>query len=59
VRPHWQTAGSPRLVGSETGPLIYFGVRWNMGQEVTAFAVQVATSMGLVCFDVSRGRLLS
>ena len=47
------------LVGSETGPLIYFGVRWNMAEEVTAFAVQVATSMELVCFDVSRGKLLS
>lgn len=47
------------LVGNETGPMIYFGVRWNMAEEVTAFAAQVASSMGLVCFDVSQGKLLS
>ncbi|MFR0359251.1 hypothetical protein [Streptomyces sediminimaris] len=46
------------LLGDATGPLIYFGVRWNMAEEVTAYAAQVATSMGLVCFDVSRGKLL-
>ncbi|MFG1808210.1 hypothetical protein [Streptomyces sp. NPDC049040] len=47
------------LVGNETGPLIYFAVRWNMAEKVSAFAAQVAASMGLVCFDVSRGKLLS
>ncbi|MFJ5975060.1 hypothetical protein [Streptomyces sp. NPDC093060] len=53
--PVWEAG----LVGNETGPLIYFGVRWNMAEEVTAFAAQVATSMGLVCFNVSQGKLLS
>ncbi|MFD9093366.1 hypothetical protein [Streptomyces collinus] len=47
------------LVGNGTGPLIYFGVRWNMAEEVSAFAAQFETSLGLVCFDVSRGKLLS
>lgn len=47
------------LIGNGTGPLVYFGVRWNVAEEVPAFAAQVATSMGLVCFDVSRGKLLS
>lgn len=47
------------LVGNETGPLIYFGVRWDVAEEVSTFAAQVATPMGLVCFDVSRGKLLS
>jgi hypothetical protein len=53
--PVWESG----LVGSGTGPLIYFDVRWNVAEEVTEFAAQVATSMGLVCFDVSRGTLLS
>ncbi|MFF4540103.1 hypothetical protein [Streptomyces aureus] len=47
------------LIGNGTGPLIYFGARWNRGEEVSAFAALLATSMGLVCFDVSRGKLLS
>lgn len=53
--PVWEDG----LVGNETGPLIYFGVRWNMAEEVTAFAAKVATSMGLVCFNVSQGKMLS
>ena len=53
--PVWEDG----LVGNATGPLIYFGVRWNMAEEVTEFATQVATSMGLVCFNVSQGKLLS
>jgi hypothetical protein len=47
------------LVDSETGPLVYFGVRWNMADEVAPFAAQVATSMGLVCFNVTRRELMS
>ncbi|MGW5355355.1 hypothetical protein ACWERV_33160 [Streptomyces sp. NPDC004031] len=47
------------LVGNESGPLVYFGVRWKMAEEVSAFAAQVAASLGLVCFDVSHGKLLS
>ncbi|WP_329128458.1 hypothetical protein OG552_00095 [Streptomyces sp. NBC_01476] len=53
--PVWEDG----LVGNEVGPLLCIGVRWNMAEEVTEFAVQVATSMGLVCFDVSQGKLLS
>lgn len=54
-QPVWEGG----LIGNERGPLVYFGVRWNVAEEVSAFAAQVATSMGLVCFDVSRGKLLS
>jgi hypothetical protein len=53
--PIWESGP----VGNETGPLLYFGVRWNMAEEVTAFVAQVARSMGLVCFNVSQGKLLS
>ncbi|WP_329369557.1 hypothetical protein OG896_27365 [Streptomyces sp. NBC_00669] len=51
--------GEAGVVGSGTGPLLCFGVRWNLAEVVTAFAAQAATSMGLVCFDVSRGKPLS
>lgn len=53
--PVWEDG----LVGSGTGPLVYFGVRWNMAEEVSAFAAELATSMRLVCFDVSQGKLRS
>ena len=46
------------LHGNETGPLIYFGIRQDAAEEVSTFAAQIATSMGLVCFDVSGGKLL-
>ncbi|MFF8948260.1 hypothetical protein ACF09I_05705 [Streptomyces sp. NPDC014940] len=53
--PVWESG----LVGNGTGPLVYFCVRWNVAGEVSAFAAQVAASMRLVCFDVSRGKLMS
>ena len=52
--PVWEDG----LHGNETGPLIYFGVRQDAAEEVSTFAAQIATSMGLVCFDVSSGKLL-
>ncbi|SDP82740.1 hypothetical protein [Lentzea jiangxiensis] len=44
----WST--SP-LIGEARGPLIYFPMRYSMADEASAFAAQLATSMGLVCFD--------
>lgn len=45
------------LAGNGTGPLIYFGLRWDAAEEVSAYAAQLAASMGLVCFDVSQGKV--
>ena len=39
------------LIGEARGPLIYFPMRYSMADEASAFAAQLATSMGLVCFD--------
>lgn len=39
------------LIGSARGPLIYFAMRWSMAEEASAFAADLARSMGLVCFD--------
>ncbi|MFE6720425.1 hypothetical protein ACFVDU_22940 [Streptomyces albidoflavus] len=32
-------------------------MRWSMAEEASAYAVAVAESMGLVCFDVQQDRL--
>ncbi|WP_372347452.1 hypothetical protein [Streptomyces sp. KL116D] len=46
------------LIDEASGPLIYFAMRWSMAEERrSAYAVAAAESMGLVCFDVQRGRL--
>ncbi|MEV6260676.1 hypothetical protein AB0M42_07930 [Streptomyces sp. NPDC051784] len=45
----WST--SP-LIGEASGPLIYFPMRFSMAEEASAYAADVAESMGLVCFDV-------
>lgn len=45
--------------GNGTGPLLYFGARWNMAEVVSAHAAHLAASMGLVCFDVSQGKVRS
>ncbi|MFS8098160.1 hypothetical protein LFM09_13560 [Lentzea alba] len=39
------------LIRAARGPLIYFPMRYSMADEASAFAAQLATSMGLVCFD--------
>ncbi|HZG02788.1 MAG TPA: hypothetical protein VE546_04310 [Streptomyces sp.] len=48
---------SGRLIDEASGPLIYFALRWSMAEEASAYAAQLAASMGLVCFDVSGDRL--
>ncbi|MFF4010114.1 hypothetical protein [Streptomyces sp. NPDC001717] len=45
------------LIDEASGPLIYFPMRWSMAEEASAYAVAVAESMGLVCFDVQQDRL--
>ncbi|MYW20454.1 hypothetical protein GT039_34040 [Streptomyces sp. SID2955] len=45
------------LIGEASGPLIYFPMRWSMGEEASAYAAAVAESMVLVCFDVQQNRL--
>ncbi|QZZ24921.1 hypothetical protein [Streptomyces sp. ST1015] len=45
------------LIGEASGPLIYFPMGWSMAEEASAYAVAVAESMGLVCFDVQENRL--
>jgi hypothetical protein len=45
------------LIDCASGPLIYFAMRWSMAEEASAYAVAVAESMGLVCFDVQQDRL--
>ena len=39
------------LIGEATGPLIYFPMRWSMAEEASAYAAEIAASLGLVCFD--------
>ncbi|MER8237375.1 hypothetical protein [Streptomyces sp. NPDC094049] len=45
------------LIGEASGPLIYFAMRFSMAEEASAYAADVAESMGLVCFDVQQDRL--
>ncbi|WP_030703245.1 MULTISPECIES: hypothetical protein [unclassified Streptomyces] len=52
--PPWSTGP---LIGEATGPLIYFPMRWSMAEEASAYAADVAESMGLICFDVQHKRL--
>lgn len=39
------------LIGEASGPLIYFPMRWSMAEEASAYAAEVASSMGLNCYD--------
>ena len=50
----WST--SP-LIREARGPLIYFPMSWSMASEASAFAAEVASSMGLVCFDPQARRM--
>ncbi|ORT57162.1 hypothetical protein [Streptomyces sp. CB03238] len=45
------------LIDEASGPLIYFAMRWSMREEASAYAVDLADSMGLVCFDMQLDRL--
>ncbi|MEJ8653934.1 hypothetical protein WKI65_39320 [Streptomyces sp. MS1.AVA.3] len=39
------------LIDEASGPLIYFPMRYSMAEEASAYAADVAASMGLVCYD--------
>ncbi|OQR65308.1 hypothetical protein B6E66_04185 [Streptomyces maremycinicus] len=45
------------LIGNARGPVIYFGMSWSMAEEASAYAADLANSMGLVCFDVQQNGL--
>ncbi|MFE7386878.1 hypothetical protein [Streptomyces sp. NPDC057582] len=45
------------LIGEAGGPLIYFPMRWSMAEEASAYAAEVAASMGLNCFDPQARKL--
>lgn len=45
------------LINEASGPLIYFPMRWSMAEEASTYAVALAESMGLVCFDPQQDRL--
>ncbi|MEV4443496.1 hypothetical protein AB0K09_31795 [Streptomyces sp. NPDC049577] len=47
------------LIGAAKGPLFYFPMRYSMADEASAHAAEVASSMGLVCFDPQVQRLMS
>lgn len=45
------------LIKEARGPLIYFPMAWSRADEASAFAAEVASSMGLICFDPQARRL--
>ncbi|GAA5207132.1 hypothetical protein [Streptomyces thinghirensis] len=45
------------LIGEASGPFIYFPMRYSMAEEASAYAADLAASMGLVCYD-PQARLL-
>ncbi|GAA4919961.1 hypothetical protein HD597_006066 [Nonomuraea thailandensis] len=52
----WST--SP-LIGEAAGPYIYFPMVYSRAEEASAYGVQVATRLGLNCFDPQEDRLLT
>jgi hypothetical protein len=46
----------PLIMGA-AGPYIYFAMAWSRAEETSAYAVQVATQLGLHCFDPQEDRL--
>ncbi|MEY9965715.1 hypothetical protein ABIA33_003761 [Streptacidiphilus sp. MAP12-16] len=47
------------LICEASGPLIYVPMRYSMAEEASAFAAQLASSMGLICFDPQARQLRS
>ncbi|MFF7250736.1 hypothetical protein ACFZBU_43550 [Embleya sp. NPDC008237] len=39
------------LIGAACGPLIYVPMSWSRVEETSAYAAEVAASLGLNCFD--------
>ncbi|MFG2045606.1 hypothetical protein [Dactylosporangium sp. NPDC048998] len=65
----WYEMGDPRdlddtspwsdapLMNDASGPIVYFGMRYSMADEVSAACAQMAAERGLVCFDVQWNQL--
>jgi len=65
----WYKMGDPRdpedtspwtdapLMDDARGPIIYFGIRYSMADEVSAECARMAAERGLVCFDVQWDQL--
>jgi hypothetical protein len=49
-------AGAP-LIGHASGPFLYFGIVYSQCEEVSAWASELATEHGLVCYDPQADRL--
>ncbi|MEU9479657.1 hypothetical protein [Streptomyces sp. NPDC048191] len=47
------------LINNASGPLFYFGMVFSKHQEASSFAVDLARTLGLICFDPQTGRLTS
>ncbi|MFI6886550.1 hypothetical protein [Streptosporangium canum] len=45
------------LIGEAAGPYIYFPMVYPRAEEASAYAVQVATQLGLNCYDPQDDRL--
>ena len=45
------------MIGEARGSLMYFPMHWSMAEEASGFAVGLARSMGLVCFDPQLNKL--
>ncbi|MEU7841238.1 hypothetical protein AB0B39_09730 [Micromonospora sp. NPDC049114] len=45
------------MINNASGPIIYFGMRYSMCEEVSAEAARMAADRGLICFDVQWDRL--
>lgn len=55
-RPDWPWSGD--LADSATGPMIYFTADLEAVEELWPIAAEVATPLGLVCFDPQIGELI-
>ncbi|MGW2368316.1 hypothetical protein ACWCZ5_22375 [Streptomyces sp. NPDC001667] len=47
------------LISEARGPLIYFPMRYSMADEASAYAAEVASSLGLICYDSQMRQLRS
>jgi hypothetical protein len=45
------------LISEARGPFIYFPMRYSMAEEASAYAANIAASMGLICFDPQLSQL--
>ncbi|GLX40721.1 hypothetical protein Sros01_67940 [Streptomyces roseochromogenus] len=53
-----RTSPTP-LINNASGPLFYFGMVFSKYEEAAPFSVDLARTLGLICFDPQDDRLLS